>query len=259
VTPERIVFAVGDRLLARDLAAAEAREAAFHALHVRALHRTWGVALGYAVAASADGRAVLIGPGLAYDPCGTPLVLARPERVPLPAGVTDGDRRLAAAARPGGGGPRWCWLEPQGRASAAVPVAEVTVGGGQLAAAPVAGARPVAASPVRIGGGRLTLARTSSAFATVAVDTAHAGFAGTPYYFAQVAGPQAGIGLEPGALEPVLGIRDERPRGFTLDVRRLGPRMTAGAPVPVAWIGVETHVPTAVPLTAEDPEATWCT
>jgi len=254
MTLDRVVFATGDRLLARELADADAREATLHAIHVRAVHRTWGVALGFSVAASADHRAVLVGPGLAYDPCGRALVLAQPARAPLPPGAADGDYRLAASASLAGGDPRWCWLDRE-RATATVPVARVAVSAGLVTGDPQPAGRPVAAALAHVAAGRLTV-QTEDPLISVAVDTSRAGFVETPCYFAQPAGPQEGLGYQAGAPEPLLEIRNEHAGGFMLDVRRFGTLQKMIA-VAVAWIGIETHVP-AIPIPTEERTALWC-
>jgi hypothetical protein len=252
---ERLEFAPGDRLEARDLADEQAREAALHGLHVRALHRVAGIAVGFAVAASADRRAVLVGAGLAYDHCGRPLVLGASARIPLPPDAADGDHRLGAATMDGR--PRWCWLEARSSTSA-VLVARVAVQAARVQGNPDPAGRPLALAAPRIAGGFVTVLPSEFVFSTITVDTSRAGFITTPCYFAQPVDADAGTGFAPGALEPVLSIREERPQRFDLDVRRLGPRTTAGIPVPVAWVGVEQARPVAGPPPSEASQPQWC-
>lgn len=242
---DRIEFAHGDRLRAADLQHAHARESALHALHVRAVHRAWGVALGFAVVASADLRAVLVGPGLAYDRCGAGIVLTDAVRIPLPA--ADGEHRLAVAP-----GPRWCWD------AGALEVARVMVAGGLASGAPDTGGRVLAVAAPHMAAGTLTVPQTGALRASARVDASRAAFVETPYYFAQSVGDRAGEGYEPGAHEPLLVIRDERPDGFMLDVYRLGRRHVAGVPVPVAWLGVEPVVAAPVPVERERLAPRWC-
>ncbi len=242
---DRVAFAHGDRLRARDLEHARAREAALHALHARAVHRAWGVALGLAVVASADRRAVLVGPGLAYDRCGRAILLTDAVRIALPA--ADGEHPLAVAP-----GPRWNW------SAAAVDIARVTVAGGRVSRAPDTRGRPRAIGASHIAGATVTVHQTGAVRSSLTVDTSGAAFVDTPCYFAQAAGVHAGEGYEPGALEPLLAIRDERPDSFTLDVYRLGRRRVAGVPVPVAWLGVEPLVPPTISLQPERPSPRWC-
>jgi hypothetical protein len=242
---DRIEFAHGDRLMTADLQQADVREAALHALHVRAVHRAWGIALGFAVVASADLRAVLVGPGLAYDRCGAAILLTDAVRIPLPAG--DGEHRLAVAA-----GPRWCWD------AGALEVARVVVAGGLASGAPDTSGRALAVAAPRMAAGTLTVPQTGAVRASAQVDTSRAAFLNTPYYFAQPVGERAGEGYEPGALEPLLVIRDERPDGFRLDVYRLGRRRVAGVPVPVAWLGVEPVLTAPVPVERERLAPRWC-
>jgi hypothetical protein len=46
-------------------------------LHVRAMHNTWGVALGYEVGVDDSGTAATVGPGIAYDCRGREVISAR--------------------------------------------------------------------------------------------------------------------------------------------------------------------------------------
>jgi hypothetical protein len=57
-------------------------------LHVRALHNTWGVALGFEVSLSPNRDAVQVGPGIAYDYTGREIVLSRTLVVELPLAPT---------------------------------------------------------------------------------------------------------------------------------------------------------------------------
>jgi hypothetical protein len=90
---ERVRVLRGDLLTARDLAADREGESRLRALHVRAVHDSWGIALGFYPVTSDAGDAILVGPGLAYDACGReivlehPTVLDRPTTAPVvPAG-----------------------------------------------------------------------------------------------------------------------------------------------------------------------------
>jgi hypothetical protein len=81
---ERVRLYDGARLTARDLRANETFEDRLRRLHVRGIHGTWGVAIGYEVSRSAEGGGVGVGPGIAYDCAGRPIVSARPLAVAPP-------------------------------------------------------------------------------------------------------------------------------------------------------------------------------
>jgi hypothetical protein len=79
----------GDQLLkADDLQDDVAYEARMRELHVRTVHNTWGVALGFEIDVSEDGDAVLIGPGIAYNCSGRELISVRTLGIGLPAPPT---------------------------------------------------------------------------------------------------------------------------------------------------------------------------
>jgi hypothetical protein len=72
--------------------------------HVRGVHATWGVALGYEI--DAWGPELRVGPGLAIDPCGRPLL--NPEWVDVmrpPTGSSELIVASAAAPTPEAGSP----------------------------------------------------------------------------------------------------------------------------------------------------------
>ncbi|GJG89725.1 hypothetical protein tb265_49060 [Gemmatimonadetes bacterium T265] len=97
--PQRVLWSEGAALTHRDLGDAVAYEARLLALHVAALHDTWGVALGLTLALSGDGRSVLVGPGLAYTCAGDALVLAAATPAPpFPPAVLMADLVVGAPA-----------------------------------------------------------------------------------------------------------------------------------------------------------------
>lgn len=89
---DRVTYRNGQRLDARDLRDDDLGDARFRQLHLRHLHDTWGIALGFEVMqlndrrekVETDGTAVLVGPGYAVDELGRDLLLPEPIQPPLP-------------------------------------------------------------------------------------------------------------------------------------------------------------------------------
>jgi hypothetical protein len=81
---ERVSFHDGQLLAARDLRDAQSYEARLLEQHIRGLHATWGIALGYRLLRDPVQRRVLVEPGLAYDACGRSLVLGGVHGLPWP-------------------------------------------------------------------------------------------------------------------------------------------------------------------------------
>jgi hypothetical protein len=80
--PIRLRNDAGQRLRGRDLQDEHELQSWRRAVHVAALHDTWGIAIGFAGSLGA-GEAI-IGPGLAYDCFGREIVLSRDQHVPGP-------------------------------------------------------------------------------------------------------------------------------------------------------------------------------
>jgi hypothetical protein len=81
----RVRYFQGQNLRARDLQDEDAYEARMRGMHIRALHNTWGVALGFEVRINDDGDALLVGPGIAYDCRGREVVSGRSLAIEPPA------------------------------------------------------------------------------------------------------------------------------------------------------------------------------
>jgi hypothetical protein len=81
---QRIRYYDDQLLTARDLQDEASYQTRLRELHVRALHNTWGVALGFEVVLSPQQASVQMGPGLAYDCRGREIVSARPLLIKLP-------------------------------------------------------------------------------------------------------------------------------------------------------------------------------
>jgi hypothetical protein len=215
---ERIRFPSGAPLAARDLDAWMAYNARLRRLHLRGLHDTWGVALGYEVWPNTYGTAVLVGPGLAYDCHGRELVSGRTVTL-LPPDPPRGsaydwwvDLLLAYKAPlgarddvcPGGAEERpvfrWSFAAPvrplapkpslaeDVRRGEELPLARFLLAQGRLAGAADLGLRPAVqrlANP-RLGSGHvergaLPIAGPPAAW-SVRVDTRAAQFTRTPFY-----------------------------------------------------------------------------
>jgi hypothetical protein len=70
----RVAWTQGAKLRHADLRDALAHEARMLALHVSAVHRAWGVALGLEVVIDASARDLIVTPGLAYTCAGDALI-----------------------------------------------------------------------------------------------------------------------------------------------------------------------------------------
>src|SRR3954465_11706168 len=82
-SPVRLRHVDGELLRRRDLADEAAAETDRRGLHVRAVHDTWGVALGYEVGLASD--VMTVGPGVAYDCAGQEIVAVQGTKLPPPA------------------------------------------------------------------------------------------------------------------------------------------------------------------------------
>lgn len=81
---DRVTYREGQRLTARDLQDDRARLARLRRLHLRHLHDTWGIAIGFDVQAAGP-AAVAVGLGYAIDSAGRDLVLSANVAIPVPA------------------------------------------------------------------------------------------------------------------------------------------------------------------------------
>ena len=194
-------------LLARDLNAELAADARRRALHVLGVHRTWGVALGFAIEAGQDDSELRVGPGFGYDCRGRAIVSPRPTTVPVPEapGATD----LVVSATHG---IRFAWREP-----------------GHACEDELVLARHCRSRRFRLAAGiaYVELARE------VEVATSSGAFNGEPAYFATLESQVR--------LAATLEVTDESPWGFILVLRAPASQWvtSAGAPARVHWTGVE--------------------
>jgi hypothetical protein len=79
---DRVDFRPEQTLCAADLEQASRRTFDLIALHAARVHGVWGVAHGYLCGASK--REVIVGPGVAYDHCGRPVINTDERYIPVP-------------------------------------------------------------------------------------------------------------------------------------------------------------------------------
>ena len=188
-------------------------------LHVRYLHDTWGIALGFEVRKAEDNRAVVVGPGYAVDGTGRDILLAESIHVSVPT-IQDltpvvltmryqedaafRDRpELAALCLCGGLDPRherplFAWRLPdEVRFGPEVPLVQVVVEAGVIQGELDGRVRRYTQPLVRpyIGWGETEPGRTGwhqrdddGDILEVVVDTSEVGFTRVPYYFATLQG-----------------------------------------------------------------------
>jgi len=276
-TSERIRFVAGARLASRDLRAEAAAQSRARQLHVRRVHDTWGIALGYAV--GAVGRWLVVGPGIAYDCRGHELIRSRTVALvpPVPrAGgeawfdlalrrLDDADLRgpetLCASGRAERAGMTWTFAGPAVagapsppvssalRLGEAVPLARVRVGSGdirELSLTERRAARSAAGARVASGTAELVLPADGSLHSTQTIDTSGAGFQAPPAYFASVSVAGASVHgalHQSGLLGPFLSVANAGATGFELTVRFATWESTwmdeTEPAVGIDWIGVE--------------------
>jgi hypothetical protein len=249
--PRRVEPVHGQRLAAVDLRDLLALADHQRRRHVRALHATWGIALGLEVG-SVRLRGLGAGPGVAFDSCGRMLVLAA--RVAIPEPDTLKAPRLLALRGD------TCAAEPAAslrlveadelELGVDVPLARLDPG----LPDPDLSVRRYArrAAPAKVAAGR---ARRGTAVAqgtphdwSISIDTAEAGFDETPAYLASVGPASASFGGAAAGVE----VFDERPNGFKARVRRPGTGGTLDRtslttnPEDFSWIAVLAQRPAGV-------------
>ncbi|MFN0147231.1 MAG: hypothetical protein ACKVT1_12035 [Dehalococcoidia bacterium] len=226
-TTGRIRHFEGQALVAPDLQDEADYETRLRGLHVRAMHNTWGVAIGFEVSRLSE-RLIHVGPGIAYDTSGGEIVSSLgPDIGPpvLPAGtgaaawwfdlvVGPAETSNGPALASGCGGStgtaawRWCYagpvrpgepspanVSPEARLGGEVPLVRCIVTDKRtFAEALDFSVRRKAQGLVRphIAGGRVSVPLTvnqEQVALSATVATGYAGFNGTPFYFARVSIP----------------------------------------------------------------------
>ncbi|SRR6266404_581536 len=233
---DRITYRDGQRLWARDLRDDKRRGDRLRWLHVRYLHHTWGVGLGYEIRLASSNAAIILGPGYAVDRSGRDLVLAKGLLIPVPESAAVELYVLTLRYRNNSGGAPSCgcggdcgcsspqrlieerpvisWkLSQDLQLGDDVPLVAANVANGVIQNGLDFRVRRHARRLVRphIGWGCTDPGRTgwSSPSGThgvrlveVVVDTSDAGFTETPYYFAQLKGDFSGIAVTPSGTDP---------------------------------------------------------
>jgi len=253
---ERVTFFNGERLTAGDLTEAQRALRELHWLHNRSLH-TWGIATGLRVAGRKGDAQVVVSPGHALDSIGRDILFAEPmsQTVPADPGAPGGVPALyfltiswpdeldltisetrAGVCTPGGAtrvieAPKVRWLQTP-RSGLDVILAQAQVKDCRLAAPLVFEQRRnartlqpfIASGQTAPEETRWELLRVGTADVGVSthVDTSHAGFNGTPSYYAQIMGDRVfRSGGEAGddvVLDGFARVHTARRDGFTLDV-----------------------------------------
>jgi hypothetical protein len=253
----RVAFRHGARLASRDLQADSDHERRLHGLHVRALHDTWGVALGYEAAPDATRREVRVGPGLAYDCDGDELLLADAIAVPGPTGgdtepvvfdlvlraarpLTNDAARARASVCIASAGPlavaiRWVragagslgdrlpLLAPGVRLGRDVPLGRfVRAPDGTLDGPDPSicrRVRPLLRPHIGVGRAPAYAAECDGLLCTIQVDTRGAGFSDTPHYFASIdQGSLVVSGADDLLIGPFVSLAEAEAGGFTLQL-----------------------------------------
>jgi hypothetical protein len=211
-------------LRARDLSAEVENEAARRTAHLRAVHDTWGVVLGFSLRGTS--RAVEVGPGFGYDRCGRELVSAAAVLVPKPA--TDGRYDLALGL---GCGLEYRWREPGRACDDELVLARFAVESGALSDPDLSVRRVCRRRRFRLAAD----SKQTTVQAMIEVSTTAAGFRSEPLYFATLEltePPKAMLG-------PLLDIRDSSKSGFKLLLYPADDSWAEGADATVHWLGVE--------------------
>ena len=270
----RVAWAEGSRLTHRDLADAIEHESRMLALHVVAMHGTWGVALGLRLAIGSDLHSVRLTAGGAYTARGESVVVAESMLVHGPVGASGAydllispaaartrcsrDVLPACAGRTRTDAPtlRWVAASPFGlgegaRLGAEIPIGRVTrAADGTLSGVDYSQrrtvtslARPHVASGVALPGRVAWHVQSFGLYATI--DTDSAGFTSTPVYYACIGNDPP---WPPQLVGPFVGIANPTPTGFTARLAfgavsgaaaSLFSVLEHAAEVDLRWIGVE--------------------
>ncbi len=216
----------GELLRARDLEAEVTGEADRRALHVRAVHGTWGVALGFALDPADNGLAVTVGPGFGYDCRGREVASANSVLVPLPSLDEPADLVASTDRKT-----RFHWRAPGRACEDELVLGRATFDDGRVVRLDESVRRGARSRRFRLAAGVVE----KQVAAKITISTAAGGFRATPYYFATL---ESAAGLA-----ATLEIDDEKATSFRLSFR--APTVKTGAAgrkkprVRVHWVGAE--------------------
>jgi hypothetical protein len=248
------------------------------ALHIRAVHRTWGVVLGFAVGLEGSPPGLRLEPGFAYDCHGREIPSTRVLRLLLPqpadpntAAWFDLLLRYSGRRRPAF---RWSHagpdtpssseppLAPDVRLGEEIPLCRVRVESGSAPGLSLSRRRTARAlGRLLIAGGRVSASRLPEKArrdaAVLTVNTSSGRFFETPLYFAALVAEAAAqaasldqafaqAGKLPG---PLLSVRNPRRAEFVLEIRPRNSWKLIRPRVAIEWLGVEER--RGCPLGAE--------
>lgn len=230
---ERLQYVDGQVLASRDLREAERDNQRLRALHVRYLHRTWGISLGLGIAAAPNRLAGIVQPGYAIDAFGNGIFVRTDVTVETPR---LSQAQVLALALSAPGTLEW-WLPRD-----LVPGAQVLLGAAFVSSGLISGAidasvrryaRSFAAPRLATGDTGATHWTDSPGPATwveTVVDTASAGFVGAPQYFAT---------LQPSGAR--MNIVSAGPQSFIARVIGATAQEAEAEAWTVSWIGIESE------------------
>jgi hypothetical protein len=216
----------GELLRARDLTADVTGEEDRRALHVRAVHGTWGVALGFELEPVGGARAVAVGPGFGYDCRGREIASA--ERTLAPAPTLDRPADLVISADCG---IRLAWREPGHACADELVLARGQFKDGRVLELDKSVRHSCRSRRFRLAGGVVE----KRVAAKVTISTAPGSFRSTPYYFATL---ESNIDAA-----ATLEIDNETASSFRLSFRAPAEQIKQAdkkkLKVRVHWVGVE--------------------
>jgi hypothetical protein len=235
---ERLQFLDGQTLVAPDLDTFQSALADYRALHVRYLHRTWGIIAGFGVAVSATLNAVMVKPGYAVDAGGRDVLILGESVAVTPKLATPQMLLLVATSA---GLCEW-WSPLAVTIGAGVPLCAAYVDAGIIKGALDLSVRRRARSFAlpRLATGSTGAGHTGwsdspgpGRWIEATVDTTDAGFVHSPQYFASLNPPEAQV-----------YITASGPQSFTARIIGNSPdaKQAESQNLVVSWVGIESGV-----------------
>jgi hypothetical protein len=267
---DRIEFRPRERLTARDLTDADAREATMRGFHLRRVHGTWGVATGLRAWATAEGNMVRVTQGAAFDCHGRAILVPDPVELRIPVPPKGHDVSWFDLAVSYDDPAHFAWhvagpvrirrpqppMAPNIRLGEEVPLARFTVSGNTIWNADHGMRRGVRGPTLRVRGARISMSKVGGMSVltpllwNLQVNTAAASFRRIPEYFgwldlAPGIGDANAASLR-GLAGPFVSIVAPSPTGFVLQVRfgAIGfLRPIVSNLFDVVWFGMERQGP----------------